>query len=137
MITLRIATAMATTLVGSSALFADCEPPPPETCDASAPVEGCECEVEGESGCEADGEYHSEGFVCVEGAWTDLAGTPEGDEMFCGSGFYGGCFYNIETGEVEIACAVPGFIGIARAKGKALRKAPRRVRPARSLRAAA
>ena len=134
MITLRLATAVAT-LVGSSALFADCEPEEP-ACPASAPEEGCACEIEEETGCTADGEWHYEAYVCVDGVWTDTAGTTTADTAFCGGpdAYYGGCYYNEETGAIEVACAVPGFIGIG--KSRKARRAARSARP-RRLRAAA
>lgn len=129
MITLRIATAVATTLVGGSALFTECPPPVDETCSNTAPEEGCLCEVEGDKGCTADGEYHSEAFVCVNGEWTDLQGTDQANEIFCGSGFYGGCYASAD-GNIEVACAVPGFIGIARARQARRAAAARRLRAA-------
>lgn len=130
MFTLRLATAVATSVVGGSALFAPCEPTEPDVCPNTAPEEGCPCAVESEIGCTADGQYHSEGFVCLDGYWTDVAGTAEGDALLCPGGFYGGCNVDPATGEIFVACAVPGFIGISRARA-ARRAAAQRVRPAR------
>ena len=133
MLTLRVATALAT-VIGSSALFEQCPPPVDEACPASAPEEGCECDIAEPLGCENNGEWNAEAFVCVDGYWTDAAGTEVADEAFCGGAdaFYGGCFYNEETGSVEVACAVPGFIGISKAKARKRKAAARRLRPARA-----
>lgn len=131
MIAVRATSLLAMSAMTSPALFlSDCsDDPPTGVCTSQQPVEGCGCEVEGELGCPADGETHSEAFVCVDGVWTDLSGTPQGDAAFCGSELasYGGCQWNPADPSMSVMCAVPGFIGISRSRRRAA-AAARRVR---------
>ena len=115
MLPIRLATTL--TLVGGTSLFAQC-PPEPETCPETQPEQDCACEPEEALGCTDDGVEHQEAFVCVDGVWADVSGTPDADLAFCGSvdAHYAACFVDPISGEMEVLCAIPGFIGLSKVR---------------------